>query len=958
MAFSEAARSDAGSGPRGRSDAAPHVPFSLKLFDPRLPFSFLAALLLPLRFLWRLVWPAAILACCAAAFNWYQLVDHLDRVMLTFSFLQNLLLGLFSANLSAKLAQGITMNWCGGQSREFGIRLAFGFLPRFYIEHQAIRGMSFRNQRACYAAPLLARLSVFAGGILGWTMLHRSAPGLSELLLAVGGVGFGAFLFNANPLWPADGYHWVAAATQRPKLRPHAMQVLWMTVTRRPIPPDLPRREYWLLMSYALASIVFTAVIVYLVLTAIAFALEERFRGTGVFIFCLLLVSVGTFLLSVRANRKRRRGGAAAGPRQGAAKRPASPQPALAANAQSYLRISSPEVVSESQEQMASNSSRVARRADRAGRPGPVRGGEAEPPADDAATGSEALSELLADEAVWSGPGEDPDWDLAHPSDWDHEEEEAPAAAGDAPMDATLDDILGTSTAPARFSGTPLAAAVAAARSQRSLAERAAERAAARGSRLPDPPEAEGGASSEELDAILAAFEEPQPDPTPAVEDDDDLMGLLADAEEPAPAPDPAAPSATRPDPGAAAAPDPAARRAQPSPSPAAAAAASVPAPAPPRQAPVPAAPRRGAVSPQMRELDSVLRTGHARPSRWRIWLARLFWVAALAVAVWVAMLPYPFEVGGDFIVQPLDRIEVRARTAGEIVSVAVNEGDWVEQGDMLAQLSDWDLRRDIAVREAEIARQEAELATLVAGSTPEQIAVAQQGVAGAEVAVEVSARDLARQEALFASGAVSQKAVEDARSANQLAIAERDRAAANLAEVRSEARQSEIAAQQADIDGNRQELSYLQRLLEETKIRAPVDGRIAGSLSTVPVGAFLPEGGLFAELEDNRVVMVEIEVPETDIEEVEIGASAELRLWSAPDEPLAGTVRSIAPRAEERDFGQIIRVKVEVPNPDGRLAGNMTGFGKIEAAERPVWQAFGRVIERFFRVELWSWLP
>ena len=86
--------------------------------------------------------------------------------------------------------------------------------------------------------------------------------------------------------------------------------------------------------------------------------------------------------------------------------------------------------------------------------------------------------------------------------------------------------------------------------------------------------------------------------------------------------------------------------------------------------------------------------------------------------------------------------------------------------------------------------------------------------------------------------------------------------------------------------------------------------------------------------------------------------ATAELRLWSGPEASLYGTVKSIAPRAEPRDFGQVIRVQIEVPNPDGKLAANMTGFGKVSATERPVWQAFTRIIARFFVVEMWSWMP
>jgi hypothetical protein len=128
--------------------------------------------------------------------------------------------------------------------------------------------------------------------------------------------------------------------------------------------------------------------------------------------------------------------------------------------------------------------------------------------------------------------------------------------------------------------------------------------------------------------------------------------------------------------------------------------------------------------------------------------------------------------------------------------------------------------------------------------------------------------------------------------------------------------------------------------------------------MTEVPVGAYLSTGSLFAEIENNRTVIAEIDLPEITVEEVVLGATAELRLWSEPERSIFGTVHSIAPRAEESEFGPVIRVQVEVPNPDGDLSANMSGFGKISAGERPVWQVFSRAVYRFFTIEVWSWLP
>lgn len=359
-----------------------------------------------------------------------------------------------------------------------------------------------------------------------------------------------------------------------------------------------------------------------------------------------------------------------------------------------------------------------------------------------------------------------------------------------------------------------------------------------------------------------------------------------------------------------------------------------------------------------MNELDHVLQAEAARRAPRRKWLVRLIWLALLGGLLYVAFLPYRFEVGGEFVIQSSNRAEARARTSGEITALHAREGDWVEANEVIAVLSNWNQTRDVALIRSEGERLQAQLATLLEGARPEEVIVAEQALASADVQLAIRDQELARQETLFASGTIALKAVEDARSARDLAQSARDQAAAQLALVEAGPRETEIDALRATIAGNAEELAFAELMLEYTNIRAPASGQIVSSMNEVPIGHSLTVGGLLVEIEDNRTVIVEMAVPEVTIAEVTVGAPVELRLWSDPDDTITGTVHRIAPRAEEQDFGRVIRVQVEVPNPEGRLAANITGFGKILAEERPVWQAFSRAIERFFVIELWSWMP
>lgn len=368
------------------------------------------------------------------------------------------------------------------------------------------------------------------------------------------------------------------------------------------------------------------------------------------------------------------------------------------------------------------------------------------------------------------------------------------------------------------------------------------------------------------------------------------------------------------------------------------------------------AASARSRQKPRQRdELDRVMHRSVRPRNRLR---ALLFWAVVTTVLAYVFYLPYDYEVGGEFTVQSGEISQVRSRTDGEIIKVSISEGEWVETDQIMAELSNWDEKRNIALREAEIERLNAELKTLLDGPRPEEIALKEQELTSRELMVQFAKSELERTEQLYESDTIPKKILDDRRDKLLLAESERDEAKIALQLLKSGARESDIAAARAQISQHEKELEYAQLQLEQTLIRAVKSGQVVSDMSKKPVGSYLPEGGLFAELEDNRVVFANIDVPETEIEEVELGAETELRLWSDSETRLIGTVYKIAPKAEERDFGKVIRVTVEVPNSEGRLASEMTGYAKIAAEERTVLEAFTRMIVLFFQIELWSWLP
>ena len=101
-----------------------------------------------------------------------------------------------------------------------------------------------------------------------------------------------------------------------------------------------------------------------------------------------------------------------------------------------------------------------------------------------------------------------------------------------------------------------------------------------------------------------------------------------------------------------------------------------------------------------------------------------------------------------------------------------------------------------------------------------------------------------------------------------------------------------------------------------------------------------------------------EVRISETDIGLVRVGNQIRLRAWAQTDLEWTGVVSSIAPVAEEERFGRVVRVRTEIAKDEGFFRPQMTGRAKIEGAEMRTWEAFTRMFDRFFRIEVWGWIP
>jgi putative peptide zinc metalloprotease protein len=355
--------------------------------------------------------------------------------------------------------------------------------------------------------------------------------------------------------------------------------------------------------------------------------------------------------------------------------------------------------------------------------------------------------------------------------------------------------------------------------------------------------------------------------------------------------------------------------------------------------------------------------TGLARAGRWiprtMVWV---LWAAIGGAAVWAMFLPYTYHAGGSTTLVALEHAEVRSELEGLIGDVYVHEGAWVEQGQPLAMLHARVQERNLHAAEAQLAEARARQSALVAGRRPEEIERMRSAVLTAQAQLEWSSARAERYRPLFDQKVISLQEYENARQLQLVDERKLEEARAALAIVESGTRDEALEASQQGIRSQEAIVEHFRVNVERTALLSPISGYVTTPQVQHLRGRYLQPGqrDLVATIENTKVVVAEIEVPQEDIAGISVGNHVALYTWSYPGRRFEGTVSAIAPVASEDNLRQrsFVRVKTEIENADGALKPNMTGYAKIRVDERPVWDVLFRPLLRWVRIEVWSWLP
>jgi HlyD family secretion protein len=261
--------------------------------------------------------------------------------------------------------------------------------------------------------------------------------------------------------------------------------------------------------------------------------------------------------------------------------------------------------------------------------------------------------------------------------------------------------------------------------------------------------------------------------------------------------------------------------------------------------------------------------------------------------------------------IEPTRAVDISADITGRIIRIPVEEGDWVQRGDLV-------LRIDPSQYEAAVARGRATLASAQA-SALQANASRDQANRALERSIE-----LRRQNANL----VSDEQLEQAQTSYDVAEAVAKSAGHQVAQAEAGLRE-------------------VEEQLAKTVLRAPMDGevtRLAVEEGEVAVpGTFSRETGLLMTISDLSTIQVNVRVDETDVVRLHLNDSAEVDIDAFPDSTFTGRVTKVsqsAVRGAAQTAGgtnQAVDYEVEVTldNPPPGIRPDLSATAKIVTATR-----------------------
>ncbi len=253
--------------------------------------------------------------------------------------------------------------------------------------------------------------------------------------------------------------------------------------------------------------------------------------------------------------------------------------------------------------------------------------------------------------------------------------------------------------------------------------------------------------------------------------------------------------------------------------------------------------------------------------------------ILAVLIGVWYWYRDYSMYITSDDAHVDADNVSVGSKIIGRISAIYANEGDFVKQGTLLADLDSSDL---IAQRNQSLALRAQALANL--SQTEVKYSSDQKSIKVLEINLERTNDDMTRAKSQSDGGVITAEQFDHIKKGYETAVAQLEASKSQLL-----VSKSMISSAEAAVETSTAQVNVLSTQLRNTRLFAPADGIIAKRW-LLPGDVVQPSQSVFT-LTINKNLWVVAFLEETKIADIHSGQKVRISIDAIPDVEFSGKV-------------------------------------------------------------------
>ncbi len=252
--------------------------------------------------------------------------------------------------------------------------------------------------------------------------------------------------------------------------------------------------------------------------------------------------------------------------------------------------------------------------------------------------------------------------------------------------------------------------------------------------------------------------------------------------------------------------------------------------------------------------------------------------------------------------------VQVGSQVSGNIAELNADFNSHVTKGQVVARI-------DPAIFQTRVLQVEADLASAQAG-----VISAQASLRRSEANLRQAELNLNRTMELFGQGIASEQERDSVQAGHDTATADKQAAEAQINQARAQVKQRQAALEQARLD------------LQHSVIRTPIDGTVIARNVDIgqTVAASLQAPTLFTIAQDLTKMLVYAKTDESDVGKIRVGAQANFKVDSFPNDTFHGQVTQVRMNATTIQNVVTYDTIIEFENRDQKLLPGMTAYVTI----------------------------